>query len=89
MRRIALTLILGFAVIDVTTVVAALLIAVAPSVHAQSTRPQFEVASVKPSGPGRTVDNGGLALRFTPGRLSATNSSLMELIEAAYRLPHW
>jgi uncharacterized protein (TIGR03435 family) len=52
-------------------------------------KPQFEVASIKTSPPGRTVDNGGLALRFTPGRLSATNSSLMELIAAAYRLPHW
>jgi hypothetical protein len=58
-------------------------------ITAQNQRLKFEVASIKKSPPGRTVDNGGLALRFTPGRLSATNVSLMELIAAAYRLPYW
>jgi hypothetical protein len=54
---------------NVTTVLAALLIAVAPSVHAQSSRPQFELSSVKPN------NSGSQAVSFLPsaGRFNAQN----------------
>jgi len=73
---------------NVTTVVAALLIAVAPSSHAQSSPPQFEVASVKASVPGRaTVDSGGYGFIYSPdGRLTGKNVSVKDMIEAAYDL---
>jgi len=73
---------------NVTTVLAALLIAVAPSARAQSSRPQFEVASMKASVAGRaTVDSGGFGFVYSPnGRLTGKNVSVKDMIEAAYHL---
>lgn len=67
---------------NVTTVLAALLIAVAPSAHAQSARPQFEVASVKANNSGSRASSccGG------PGRLAGTNVTLGMLINIAYKV---
>jgi bla regulator protein blaR1 len=79
MHQVFLTILFGLSVVT----------SVLPQRDPSTSKPRFEAASIKISPPGRTVDNGGLSLRFTPGRLSATNSSLQELIAAAYRLPHW
>ena len=62
---------------NVTTVVAALLIAVAPTARAQSSRPQFEVASIKAnahSGFSPTT------LQMAGSRFSATGMPLRPLI---------
>jgi uncharacterized protein (TIGR03435 family) len=67
---------------DVPTVLAALLIAVAPSVHAQSSRPQFEVASIK-SDPGCTT-RPRTPQPVSPGRLSLDCITLHDLVEYAY-----
>jgi uncharacterized protein (TIGR03435 family) len=65
-----------------TTVLAALLIGVAPSAHAQSPRPQFEVASIKHSGATAGAEFGV----FPGGRLAAKNQSVWALIFHAYDL---
>jgi uncharacterized protein (TIGR03435 family) len=55
--------------------------------HAQSSRPQFEVASVKASVPGRaTVDSGGVGFVHAASGLSGKNVSVKEMIETAYHL---
>jgi uncharacterized protein (TIGR03435 family) len=66
----------------VTTVVAALLITVAPSTHAQSPRPQFEVASIK-SDPDCTA-RPRMAQSMSPGRLNLDCITLQDLVEYAY-----
>jgi uncharacterized protein (TIGR03435 family) len=70
---------------NVTTVLAALLIAVVPSARAQSSRPQFEVASIKqePSGPNSGT---GLVGTRSGGRLRAEKALLRVLIWSAYRV---
>lgn len=66
---------------NMTIVVAALLIAVAPTARAQSSRPQFEVASIKPTDPG----NHRVAIVGQPGgRLIVTGARLNALISFAY-----
>jgi uncharacterized protein (TIGR03435 family) len=67
---------------NVTIVVAALLIALAPTARAQSPRPQFEVASVKRNNSSSRASNccGG------PGRLVGTNVTLGMLINVAYKV---
>jgi uncharacterized protein (TIGR03435 family) len=65
---------------NVTTVLAALLIAVAPSARAQSSRPQFEVASVKPNKSGV----GGVALDAAHGEFLASNMTLRTLLRYAF-----
>jgi len=65
----------------VTTILAALLIAVAPSARAQSSRPQFEVASVKAAKPSDTG-----FMDTTPGRFVATGIPLRILLKEAYDL---
>jgi uncharacterized protein (TIGR03435 family) len=57
-----------------------------PSASAQETRPEFEVASVKPSNPTDPV----FGMRIPPGgdRFSITNATLEMLIGFAYRLPN-
>jgi uncharacterized protein (TIGR03435 family) len=67
---------------NVTIVVAALLIAVAPSAPAQSARPQFEVASVKPSAPGQQ----GLIEMQPNGRFVAYAATVRNLLTTAYRM---
>jgi uncharacterized protein (TIGR03435 family) len=72
---------------NITTVVAALLIAIAPSARAQSSRPQFEVALVKPyvessSGP---MDFFGFQAQ-PGGRFRVAGVNLKALISCAYRL---
>ena len=72
---------------NVTAVVATLLVAVAPSVHAQSSSPQFEVASVKPyvessSGP---MDFSGFQAQ-PGGRFRVASVNLKALISYANRL---
>ena len=72
---------------NVTTALAALLIAVAPTAHAQFSRPQFEVVSVKASVPGRaTVDSGGFGFVYARNGLTGKNVSVKDMIEAAYHL---
>jgi len=51
-------------------------------------RPQFAAASIKPSTAGTTFLN-GIEVKFLPGRLSAKNAGLKDLIVIAYRLPYW
>jgi uncharacterized protein (TIGR03435 family) len=67
---------------NVTTFLAALLIAVAPGARAQSSRPHFEVASVKRNNTGSRASNccGG------PGRLVGQNVTLGMLINIAYKV---
>jgi len=67
---------------NVTTVLAALLIAVAPSARAQSSRPQFEVASIKPS----SADSGAAGINRSVGQFATSNLSLPFLIRWAYDL---
>ena len=64
---------------NVTTVLAALLIAVAPSAHAQSARLKFEVASVKRNNSGSRASN----CCAGPGRLVGTNVTPGMLITVA------
>jgi uncharacterized protein (TIGR03435 family) len=66
---------------NVTTVLATLLIAVAPSARAQSSRPQFEVTSVKPSAPGQQ----GLMEMQPNGRFVAYAATVRNLT-TAYRM---
>ena len=70
---------------DVTTVMAALLIAVAPSARAQSSRPQFEVASIKLN----TSNAPRMGVDADRGRFVATNVPLSILLRYAFdtRLP--
>ena len=75
---------------NVTTVLAAFLIAIAPRAHAQSSRPQFEVASVKPNTVQRAgpLWNGACAggiPQIEPRRFAAT-TTLYALISWAYGL---
>jgi uncharacterized protein (TIGR03435 family) len=67
---------------NVTTVLAALLAAVAPSAHAQSSRPQFEVASVKANKSG----SGSSSTNTNNGLLRATNVTLRQLILQSFRI---
>jgi len=69
----------------VTTVIAALLIAVAPGAHAQSSRPQFEVASIKSN----KSTAPGFALDANKGRFKAANFTVKVLLRYAFdrRLP--
>ncbi len=55
-----------------------------PVVSAQSDkpRPQFEVASIKPSGPGEQG-----SIQWPRGRFSASKSTVMNLIDYAYEVP--
>jgi uncharacterized protein (TIGR03435 family) len=53
-----------------------------------SQRPQFAAASIKPSEATATLLN-GVELKFLPGRFTARNAELRDLIVAAYRLPYW
>jgi uncharacterized protein (TIGR03435 family) len=46
---------------------------------------RFEVASIKPSAPGRTRDLGGIRAEFLAGGFRATNLGIKNLIEIAYR----
>jgi uncharacterized protein (TIGR03435 family) len=70
----------------VTTVLAGLLIAVAPSARAQSSRPRFEVASVKAN---KSVSVGGAYsnLGQRGGHVTITKFSLRMLMGQAYGLP--
>jgi len=81
----------------VTTVLAAFLIAIAPSAPAQSSRPQFEAVSIKPSAPMPAVFMPGTRLvcplkgcggpgTSDPGLMRFTSTSLRHLIEAAYNV---
>jgi uncharacterized protein (TIGR03435 family) len=75
---------------NVTTFLAALLIAIAPSAPAQSSRPQFEVASVKPNtvphaGPLWNGACAGSIPQDEPRRFAAT-TTLYSLISWAYGL---
>lgn len=65
---------------NVTTVVTALLITGAATAHAQSSRPQFEVASIKPANSGRP----GMSIETEPGRFKAINATVSFLIQYAY-----
>src|SRR5215469_8301443 len=65
---------------DVTTILAAFLIAVVPSAHAQSSRPEFEVASIRPANSGRP----GISIETEPGRFKAINATVSFLIQYAY-----
>jgi uncharacterized protein (TIGR03435 family) len=69
---------------NVTAVMAALLIAVVAGAHAQSSRPQFEVASVKPN------TSGSFSSRSSTdgdsGYFRVVNATLKSLILSAYRL---
>ena len=67
---------------NVTTVLAALLIAVAPSAHAQSARLKFEVASVKRNNSGSRASS----CCAGPGRLVGTNVTPGMLITVAYKV---
>jgi len=64
---------------NVTIVVAALLIAIAPGAHAQSALAQFEVASVKVGRAGQPPNVGPVG-----GRFSATSVPLRILLQRAY-----
>lgn len=67
---------------NLTTILAALLIAVAPSGQAQSSRPQFELASVKTNESGR---DGRIAPIRTEGdRFIATDASLLWVLQFAF-----
>jgi uncharacterized protein (TIGR03435 family) len=63
---------------------AAFIIALAsiPVAHAQSSRPAFEVASVKPSNSGRP----GMSIETEPGRFKAINATVSFLIQYAFSL---
>jgi uncharacterized protein (TIGR03435 family) len=67
---------------NVTTVVAALLIAVASSGQAQSSRPQFAAVSIKPN----RSDNQGINNRFGPEVFNYTNVTLRLFVEIMYSL---
>jgi uncharacterized protein (TIGR03435 family) len=67
---------------NVTTVLAALLIAIAPSARAQSSRPQFEVVSIKVNHSGSRA----MSCCGGPGRLAGTNVTLGRLIRVAYNV---
>src|SRR6516165_511223 len=73
------------AVLALTTAVASLKNA---SLAQTGQRPQFAAASIKPSTAGTTLLN-GIEVKFLPGRLSAKNAGLKDLIAIAYRLPYW
>jgi len=62
---------------------ASILILFSPQMQAQL--PAFDVASVRPTGPGITGLN--RAMRISPGRFSATFENLMALISEAYGVP--
>jgi len=65
------------------TVVGPLLILSGSAIAQTVARPEFEVASIKPSAP----DARGMFIRGTPGgRLNITNMTLKELIVIAYRV---
>lgn len=51
-------------------------------------RLQFAAASILPSGVATTVVN-GVEVKFSPGRFTAKNAQLKDLIVSAYRLPYW
>lgn len=73
--------------ISLTAILAALLIIIVPGAHAQSARPQFEVASLKPyvestSGP---MNFSGF-LGQPGGRFAVSGVSLTSLITYAYRI---
>ncbi len=70
---------------NVTAVMAALLIAVAPRAHAQSSRPEFEVASIKQEPPGPNIGT-GFVRPLGGGRLTAEKALLRVLIWNAYRV---
>ena len=70
---------------NVTSVLAALLITIAPSVHAQTSRPEFEVASIKQEPPGPNIGT-GFVRSLGGGRLSAEKALLRVLIWNAYRV---
>jgi uncharacterized protein (TIGR03435 family) len=57
-------------------------LSIALAAHAQSSRPQFEVASIKPAAPNSLGQLG----RAPGGRLTATNVPLVLLIQNAYRV---
>lgn len=59
------------------------LFVIAAAVAAGAQAPAFEVASIKPN---KSVLGGKLGMGFQPGRLTARNYTLHELIEAAYGL---
>jgi uncharacterized protein (TIGR03435 family) len=65
---------------NVTTVLAALLIAIAPSARAQSSRPQFAVATIKPTDPSFR----GNLIGAPGGILSARGYTLKALIAYSY-----
>ena len=67
---------------DVTTILAAFLIAVVPCAHAQSSRPEFEVASIRPANSGRP----GISIETEPGRFKAINAPVSFLIQYAYSI---
>jgi uncharacterized protein (TIGR03435 family) len=51
-------------------------------------RPQFAAASIKPNTAGTTLLN-GIEVKFLPGRFTAKNAGLKDLIVVAYHLPYW
>jgi uncharacterized protein (TIGR03435 family) len=67
---------------SVTIAVAALLIAAVPSAPAQSSRPKFEVASIKPNNSHSDSSNTGMG----PGFLAARNLTLRMLMKMAYHV---
>jgi uncharacterized protein (TIGR03435 family) len=67
------------------TVLATLLIPVAPSAQAQASRPQFEVASVKQEPPGPNIGT-GFVRPLAGGRLTAEKALLRVLIWNAYKV---
>jgi uncharacterized protein (TIGR03435 family) len=69
---------------NVTTVVAALLIAIAPNARAQSSRPQFEVASIKPNNSGSSSSRS--SSDGTSGYFRGANVTVRSLIVSGYRL---
>jgi uncharacterized protein (TIGR03435 family) len=75
-----------FCIALLTTAVAAGAIGAPPAQNAQ--RPQFAAASIKPGEATTTLLNGG-ELKFSPGRFTAKNAELKDLIVAAYHLPYW
>src|SRR5262249_37065652 len=51
---------------------------------------EFELASVKPSPPGRaTRDAGGLSVRYRGNRLIAVNAGLKDLVVSAFLMQYW
>jgi hypothetical protein len=70
---------------NVTTVLAALLIAIAPSAHAQSSRLSFDVASIQVSAD-QSVGHVGTIYTVPGGRFTANSVLLRVLIFKAYDL---